>query len=57
MKLYAISDLFLMGATYALSKRTNLYAEVDANRYGGALVPSSKQTFQRGMSVGVMHLF
>ena len=46
-----------MGATYALSKRTNLYAEVDANRYGGALVPSSKQTFQRGMSVGVMHLF
>jgi len=50
-------DLFLVGATYAFSKRTNLYAEVDANRYGGALLPASKQTFQRGMSVGVMHLF
>jgi predicted porin len=50
-------DLFLLGATYAFSKRTNLYAEVDANRYGGALVPASKQTFQRGMSVGVLHLF
>jgi predicted porin len=50
-------DLFLVGATYAFSKRTNLYAEVDANRYRGALVPTSKQTFQRGVSVGVMHLF
>jgi len=50
-------DLFLLGATYAFSKRTNLYAEIDANRYGGALVPASKQTFQRGVSAGVMHLF
>ena len=50
-------DLFLLGATYAFSKRTNLYAEVDGNRYRGALVPASKQTFQRGVSAGVMHLF
>lgn len=50
-------DLFLVGAIYAFSKRTNLYAEIDANRYRGALVPASKQTFQRGTSVGVMHLF
>ena len=50
-------DLFLLGATYAFSKRTNLYAEIDANRYGGALVLASKQTFQRGVSAGVMHLF
>ena len=50
-------DLFLAGATYAFSKRTNLYAEVDGNRYRGALVPASKQTFQRGVSAGVMHLF
>lgn len=50
-------DLFLVGAIYTLSKRTNLYAEIDANRYRGALVPASKQTFQRGTSVGVMHLF
>lgn len=50
-------DLFLVGATYAFSKRTNLYAEFDVNRYDGVLIPSSKQTFQRGTSVGVMHLF
>lgn len=50
-------DLFLVGATYALSKRTNLYAEFDVNRYDGALIPSTKQTSQRGTSVGVMHLF
>lgn len=50
-------DLFLLGATYAFSKRTNLYAEFDVNRYDGALIPSSKQTLQRGTSVGVMHLF
>jgi predicted porin len=50
-------QLFLLGATYAFSKRTNLYAEFDVNRYDGALIPSSKQTFQRGTSVGVMHLF
>ena len=50
-------DLFLLGATYAFSKLTNLYAEVDVNRYDGALIPSSKQTFQRGTSFGVMHLF
>jgi predicted porin len=50
-------QLFLLGATYAFSKRTNLYAEFDVNRYDGALIPSSKQTSQRGTSVGVMHLF
>jgi predicted porin len=50
-------QLFLLGATYAFSKRTNLYAEFDVNRYDGALIPASKQTSQRGMSLGVMHLF
>jgi predicted porin len=50
-------QLFLLGATYAFSKRTNLYAELDTNRYDGALIPASKQTSQRGMSFGVMHLF
>jgi predicted porin len=50
-------DLFLLGATYAFSKRTNLYAEIDTNRYRGALVPASKQTFQRAVSAGVLHLF
>jgi predicted porin len=50
-------ELLLVGGTYAFSKRTNLYAEVDANRYGGALIPASKQTFQRGVSAGLLHLF
>ena len=49
--------LTLVGGSYAFSKRTNLYAEVDFNRYGGALVPSTKQTSQRGMSLGLNHLF
>jgi len=50
-------ELRMLGTSYALSKRSNLYAEVDLNRYGGALVPASKQTRQRGMSVGLNHLF
>jgi predicted porin len=50
-------QLFLLGATYAFSKRTNLYAELDVNHYDGALIPASKQTSQRGTSLGVMHLF
>jgi predicted porin len=49
--------LLLLGASYAFSKRTNLYTEFDVNRYGGALIPSSKQTSQRGMSLGLNHLF
>jgi predicted porin len=49
--------LGIVGGAYFLSKRTNLYAEFDVNRYRGALVPASKQTSQRGVSLGVMHLF
>jgi predicted porin len=50
-------ELRMLGTSYALSKRSNLYAEVDINRYGGALVPASKQVRQRGVSVGLNHLF
>jgi predicted porin len=50
-------DLLLLGATYAFSKRTNLYAELDLNRYQGALVPASGQERQRGASLGINHLF
>ena len=50
-------DLLLLGATYTFTKRTNLYAEVDLNRYEGALVPATKQTRQRGISAGINHLF
>jgi predicted porin len=44
-------------ASYFFSKSTNVYVEFDANRYRGALIPSTKQTSQRGASVGVRHLF
>jgi predicted porin len=50
-------ELILVGGIYTFSRRTNLYAEFDINRYGGALIPSSKQTSQRGMSLGLMHMF
>lgn len=50
-------DLFIVGASYALSKRSNLYAELDLNRYRGALVPASTQERQRGVSAGINHLF
>jgi len=49
--------LLLLGATYAFSKRSNLYAEYDINRYDGLLIPSSKQSGQRGMSIGLLHKF
>jgi hypothetical protein len=45
------------GASYHFSKLTNLYAEVDFNRYDGALVPSTKQTSQRAQGVGLMKMF
>jgi len=47
----------IVDASYFLSKQTNLYVEFDANRYRGALIPSTKQTSQRGASLGVRHLF
>ncbi|MRV72052.1 porin [Duganella sp. FT92W] len=49
--------LYLLGGSYHFSKRTNLYGEFDVNRYRGALIPASKQTGQRGIAVGVMHMF
>jgi predicted porin len=50
-------QLSMVGAAYYFSKRSNLYAAFDVNRYDGALVPASKQTAQRGVSLGVMHAF
>jgi predicted porin len=54
-------DLFILGGTYALSKRTNFYADVDYTKlrdnqvigFGGA----ATQDRQTGISVGVNHLF
>jgi predicted porin len=50
-------DLLLLGASYAFSKRSNLYAELDLNRYEGALIPASRQERQNGASFGINHLF
>lgn len=50
-------NLFMLGAAYSLSKRTSLYAVLDANRYRGALIPVTGQTSQTGLAAGVMHQF
>jgi predicted porin len=47
--------LFIIGATYSLSKRTNFYADVDNKRFSvsAGTAPAS----QTGISVGINHLF
>jgi predicted porin len=53
-------DLFMVGATYALSKRTNFYAEADLAKLEGSARVSDAggtQDRQRGVSVGINHLF
>jgi predicted porin len=55
--LHGTRDLLLLGATYTFTKRTNLYAELDLNRYEGALIPATKQDRQRAVSAGINHLF
>lgn len=48
--------LLMAGGTYALSKRSNLYFEVDRTRFsGGAIV--NGQTNQTGVSAGLNHAF
>lgn len=61
-------QLFIVGTTYALSKRTNLYADLDFTRYkdatigattgaAGPLFAPAGQSVSKGFSVGVNHLF
>lgn len=50
-------DLYIASLTYSFSKRSNVYAEFDVNRYDGLLVPASKQRRQRGISLGLMQSF
>lgn len=38
--------LFIIGATYALSKRTNFYADIDYTKYKGALATAANATNQ-----------
>lgn len=45
-------ETYILSATYDLSKRTKLYAEVDRNKYGGNLATVG-QTGQTGVSAGL----
>jgi len=46
--------LFIVGGTYALSKRTNFYADIDSARFSA---PATNNVTQTGFSVGINHLF
>ncbi|WP_334186819.1 porin [Noviherbaspirillum sp.] len=54
-------DLYMIGATYNLSKRTTLYSEIDFTRLSGAYATGGttrlNQDRQTGVSVGIMHVF
>jgi predicted porin len=49
-------ELAMIGATYAMSKRTNLYAEVDVLKLEG-VARTVSQDRQRGISMGINHFF
>jgi predicted porin len=58
----AEKDNYMVAATYALSKRTNVYLGFDVQRYdgAGAIIPTTLATgedSQRAVSIGVNHLF
>ncbi len=54
-------DLYMIGATYALSKRTTLYSEIDRNSLDGGYASGGtqalNQSHQTGISFGMMHMF
>ncbi|MEZ0601165.1 porin [Paraburkholderia sp. IW21] len=55
-------DVAILGVTYDLSKRTNLYADVDYTKFKGGLVTNkvlnpSTHASQTGVSVGINHWF
>jgi predicted porin len=49
-------DIAILSVTYALSKRTNLYAEIDRSKLSGNFITVG-QSNQTGMSVGLNELF
>jgi predicted porin len=57
----AKKNLYMAGLTYDLSKRTNLYAEVDVARLDGGYATGGttklNQSSQTGVSAGIMHMF
>lgn len=58
VKHVAQRDLAIMSLTYALSKRTNLYAAIDHSGLSGAAsLAVGGQTSQLGLSAGINHAF
>lgn len=57
----ARKDLYMVGLTYSLSKRTTLYAEADRTKLDGGFASGGttrlNQTRQNGMAAGIMHMF
>jgi predicted porin len=51
------SDLAIVGATYALSKRTNFYADIDHRNTEATVGGVTGELRQTGFSVGINHLF
>lgn len=55
------NKFFILGGTYALSKRTNFYADYDNRKLNGNQVigfgAAQTQDVQNGLSVGINHLF
>jgi predicted porin len=49
-------NLYVVGGTYALSKRTNFYADVDINKFKDAAIVSGVDR-QTNYSVGINHVF
>jgi len=50
-------NLYMLAATYALSKRTSFYAGLDMAKLEGSQILFAPQDSQRGISLGVNHLF
>lgn len=54
-------DLYMVGLTYEMSKRTTLYGAIDSTKLAGANATGGttklNQTTQTGISVGMMHMF
>lgn len=57
----ARKDLYMLGVTYTLSKRTTLYAEADRTKLAGGFATGGttklNQTRQSGVAAGIMHMF
>lgn len=54
-------DLYMVGVTYELSRRTTLYSEIDIHKLDGGYATGGttrlNQTRQTGISAGIMHMF